>query len=92
MPKVIVSPTAANDLKGIRDYIAQDSKKTALKYIKILRGKFKKFGNAPKIGVQYRTLRKSPVGNYIIFYREQKKSIEIVRVLNANREINVLMM
>ena len=91
MPKLIISPTAREDLKEIRDYIAEDNKSTALAYIKMLHGKCKKLADSPKIGVQYGALRKFPVGNYLIFYREQKKHIEIVRVLHANRDINALM-
>ncbi len=91
MPKVIISPTAWEDLKEIKAYIAQDNKSTALAYIKMLQGKCRKLADNPKIGVQYGSLRKLSVGNYLIFYREQKKNIEIIRVLHANRDINALM-
>jgi len=91
MAKLTISPTARNDLKEIRDYIAEDNKSTALAYIKMLQGKCRKLADAPKIGVKHGSLRKFPVGNYLIFYREQKKAVEIVRVLNANRDINAIM-
>jgi len=91
MPRIIISPIAREDLKEIRDYIALDNKNTALAYIKMLQGKCKKLADSLKVGAQYGALRKFPVGNYLIFYREQKKPIEIVRLLNVNRDINVLM-
>lgn len=91
MSKLIISPTAWKDLKEIKDYIARDNKGAALAYIKMLQGKCKKLADSPKIGVQYENLRKFPVDNYLIFYREQKNKIEIVRVLHANRDIDALM-
>lgn len=90
MPKLIISPTAREDLKAIKDYIAQDNRSTALAYIKMLQGKCKMLAGAPKIGVEHGGLRKFPVGNYLIFYREKKRRVEIVRVLHANRDISVL--
>jgi toxin ParE1/3/4 len=91
MAKVFFTLQAKQDLKDIAEYIALDNKSTAIAYIKMLQGKCKKLADSPKIGVQYGTLRKFPVGNYLIFYREQKKNIEIIRVLHANRDINALM-
>ena len=91
MAKVFFTLQAKQDLKDIAKYIALDNKSTAIAYIKMLQGKCKKLADSPKIGVQYATLRKFPVGNYLIFYREQKKNIEIIRVLHANRDINALM-
>jgi toxin ParE1/3/4 len=91
MAKVFFTLQAKQDLKDIAQYIALDNKSTAIAYIKMLQGKCKKLADSPKIGVQYGTLRKFPVGNYLIFYREQKKNIEIIRVLHANRDINALM-
>ena len=91
MAKVFFTLQAKQDLKDIAQYIALDNKSTAIAYIKMLQGKCKKLADSPKIGVQYATLRKCPVGNYLIFYREQKKNIEIIRVLHANRDINALM-
>jgi len=91
MAKAFFTLQAKQDLKDIAEYIALDNKTTAIAYIKMLQGKCKKLADSPKIGVQYGTLRKFPVGNYLIFYREQKKNIEIVRVLHANRDINALM-
>lgn len=87
MLKLIISPTAWDDLKEIKDYIALDNKSTALAYIKMLHRKCKKLTDSPKLGVQYKAIRKFPVGNYLIFYREQKKYIEIVRVLHAARNV-----
>lgn len=91
MAKAFFTLQAKQDLKDIAEYIALDNKSTAIAYIKMLQGKCKKLADSPKIGVQYGTLRKFPVGNYLIFYREQKKNIEIMRVLHANRDINALM-
>ena len=78
MPKLIISPTAREDLKEIKNYIAEDNKSTALAYIRMLHGKCKKLADSPKIGVQYGALRKFPVGNYLIFYREQKNKTRLL--------------
>jgi len=90
MAKAFFTPRAKQDLKDIAEYIALDNKSTAIAYIKMLQGKCKKLADNPEIGVEYGMVRKFPVDNYLIFYREQKKNIEIMRVLHANRDISVL--
>jgi len=90
MVKVFFTEQAKLDLKDIAEYIALDNKSVALAYIKMLQGKCRKLADTPKIGVQYGELRKFPVGNYLIFYREKKNRVEIVRVLHANRDISIL--
>ncbi|MBT6456286.1 MAG: type II toxin-antitoxin system RelE/ParE family toxin [Gammaproteobacteria bacterium] len=87
MAKVLFTEQAKLDLKDIANYIAEDNKKAALAYIKLLRGKCKKLSDAPKIGTQRGALRMFPVGSYLLFYREVKNGIEIIRILHASRNV-----
>lgn len=87
MAKVLFTLESKLDLKDIADYIAEDNKKIAIAYIKLLREKCKKLSDTPKIGVQRGTLRMFPVGSYLIFYREVKNGIEIIRILHAARHV-----
>lgn len=96
MPKITISPTAREDLKAIKDYIARDNNKAAISYIQLLKLKFIKLSHAPKIGLDDQTylgLKKFPVGNYLIFYRENNKGngIEIARVLHAARDVEKIL-
>jgi toxin ParE1/3/4 len=43
--------------------------------------------NRPELAL---ALRSFPVGNYIIFYRQIRNGIEVIRVLNAMRDIDAL--
>ena len=91
MAKVRFTVQAQQDLHAIKDYIAQDNLKTAIAYIQLLRKKCETLANSPKIGRQderYLGLRKFPVGDYLIFYRQEKKGIIVARVLHAARDID----
>lgn len=82
------------DLKEIRDFIAQDNKKMASKYMEILKQKCVMLAASPEIGVcreEYCGLYKFPVDNYLIFYRPSKIGIEVIRILHGSRDIKALL-
>lgn len=50
MLKLKINPVVAEDLKSIRDYIAEDNEKHAAKTIKEIYGKFENLQMFPDIG------------------------------------------
>ena len=82
------------DLKEIRDFIAQDNPKTATKYMGILKQRCTMLADAPGLGVcreQYCGLHKFPVGSYLIFYRPSKTGIEVIRIIHGSRDIEAIL-
>ncbi len=94
MLKLRINPLVAADLKEIRDYIAEDNEKYAVKTIDEIYGKFENIQMFPGIGadlskrVSFRTDYKYVVWeNYIIIYKVGQEYVEIYRVVNRYRDI-----
>lgn len=94
MPQVIISPEAENDLLDIWLYIAEDNPINADRFLDKLNDKakliaeFKESGRArPELG---EGLQSFPMDRYVIYFRKSAEGIELVRVLNAARDINLL--
>ena len=87
MPKLKFSQHALKDLENITDYISGYSPQNARSFVNSLAQKCEKLSSSPKIGKQHNDLRKFPVGNYIIFYSETKKGVDISRVLHGGRDV-----
>jgi toxin ParE1/3/4 len=84
------TPLARSDLKEIRDFIARDKSRVASQYMTMLKQKCELLANSPGIGIQrdeYCKLYKYPVDSYLIFYRISQTGIDIIRVLQSNRDI-----
>ena len=84
----------AKDLKGIRDYIAEDNEEYASKTIKELYGKFENLQMFPGMGsdlsrrVSFRTDYKYAIwGDYVIIYKVRQEYVEIYRVINRYQDI-----
>lgn len=84
----------AKDLKGIRDYIAEDNEEYASKTIKELYGKFENLQMFPGMGsdlsrrVSFRTDYKYAIwGDYVIIYKVEQEYVEIYRVINRYQDI-----
>ncbi len=92
--KVVFSPLAATDLLEIATYIAEDNPKRAKDFISQLEEKCLKLGELPSTGVARSELGKGirmlPHGNYLIFYRADKATIRIERILHGARDIERL--
>ena len=94
MLKLRINPLVAVDLKGIRDYIAEDNEEYATKTIKEIYGKFENIQMFPGIGadlskkVSFRTDYKYAVWkDYVIIYKVGKEYVEIYRVVNRYQDI-----
>jgi plasmid stabilization system protein ParE len=94
MWKLRINPLVAMDLKGIREYIAEDNEENAKKTINEIYDKFEKIRMFPGGGadlakrVSFRTEYKYAIWrNYVILYKVGKDYVEIYRVVNRYQDI-----
>ena len=91
MPRVLRKPLARADLLDIWNYVAEDSPAKADHLLDSINKQCQTLARFPKMGRARNELGPSlhsfPVGNYVIFYREISKGIEIIRVLHGARDI-----
>jgi toxin ParE1/3/4 len=89
-----LSTQARQDLKDIKDYIAQDSLDRAEQFVKTIAERFQALASFPSMGRRYEmlavNLRGFPVGNYIIFYRSTEQGISIERILSGYRDLETM--
>lgn len=94
MARLIISPTAKQDLSDIFDYIARDKPIAAANWVEKIEEKCKLIATVPDFG-ELRSeygidVRSSVVGRYVIFYRAIKDGIEVARVISGDRDIRSL--
>ena len=94
MMKLRINPLVVADLKGIRDFIAEDNAEKALETVEEIYGKFENIQLFPGMGadlskrVNFRTEYKYVVWNdYVIIYKVGKEFVEIYRVVNRYQDI-----
>ncbi len=94
MLKLRINPIVAEDLKNIRDYIAEDNEEYAVKTIKEIYGKFENLRIFPGMGsdlskrVGFRTDYKYAIWeDYVIIYKVSNEYLEIYCVVNRYRDI-----
>ncbi len=89
---LVISDRAMLDLIDIWTYIAEKNTENADSFIDKLYEKCELLVSSPHIGKKRDELgfgiRSFAVGRYILFYRIQNESIEIVRILNGYRDID----
>jgi toxin ParE1/3/4 len=94
MAAVHIRPAAQADLLEIWTYIAEDSLAHADAFIDKLHKSIQLLRRRPGLGRRrdelFPGIRSLPVGNYVIFYREVAKGLEIVRVLHGARDFGSL--
>jgi toxin ParE1/3/4 len=93
---VVITAAAENDLESIADRIAQDSPSRALTFIAELRHRCETLIDAPKGYVlvpRYEALgiRRRPYRDYLIFYRLNGETIEILHVLHGARDYEAIL-
>ena len=94
MMKLRINPVVVMDLKGIRDYIAEDNVEKANETIEKIYEKFENIQLFPRIGVdlsnrvRFQTDYRYAVWNdYVIIYKVGKEYVEIYRIINRNQDI-----
>lgn len=95
MRRFRLSRLARGDIAEIREYIAQDNATAADRVVDHFFDAFYQLASTPGIGrampkLGTGELRVFPVGNYVVFYRRKRKTVEIARVLHGARDFEAL--
>jgi toxin ParE1/3/4 len=94
MTSYIISPLASRDLDNIFDYFAELSVDAGERFVDDFNQKCRNLSAFPHIGRAYieieSSLRGIPLSGYIIFYRVNENSIEIIRVVSEYRDLDSL--
>lgn len=93
---VIITPSAEADLEAIADYIALDSPRRALSFVRELRetslalsGYPEAFPLVPRY--EHYGVRRKPYGNYLIFYEIVDDAIFVTHVLNSAQDYEAVL-
>ena len=93
MMKLRINPIVAEDLKNIKEYIAEDNEEMAVKTIQEIYARIENIQQLPYMGadltkrVSFRTDYKYVIcGNYVL-YKIGKEYVEIYRVVNRYQDI-----
>ena len=94
MMKLRVNPLVAEDLKNIKEYIAEDNEEMAVKTIPEIYTRIENIQQFPYMGadlskrVSFRMDYKYAIsGNYVVLYRIGDEYVEIYRVMNRYQDI-----
>lgn len=92
--KLRVANRAAQDLRDVSDYIAQNDPVAAVNFVQKVTERFHLLQMSPGIGRNRPeiadSMRSSSVGDYLVLYRSFTGGIEIVRVVHAKRDLGKL--
>ena len=94
MMKLRINPIVAEDLKNIKEYIAEDNEEMAGKTIQEIYARIENIQQFPYMGadlakrVSFRTDYKYVIcGNYVVLYKIGEEYVEIYRVVNRYQDI-----
>jgi len=94
MSRLRYSDASKEDLKEIARFIAKDKPKAAREWVAKLREKCRMLAEHPEVGDDRADLgegiRSTYVGTYIIYFRQRRQALEIVRVKQGNLEFPFL--
>jgi toxin ParE1/3/4 len=94
MAQYLITPEAIQDLKEITNYLAQYNIEKAENLVNQFEKKCRYLVQFPQIGRSYQHIRSYlrglPFQGYIIFYRLGDNTIEILRVVKGNRDLEAL--
>ena len=94
MAKLVIAPSAQQDLSDIYDCIARDKPIAAANWVEKIEGKRKLIATTPEFGERRpeygADIRSSVVGRYVISFRPIEDGIEVARVIAGDRDIRSL--
>ena len=89
--KFILAPSAIADLEGISEYFLEHNVDAGEKLFQKFNKRFHSLTQFPNLGKPYPNLHPDIRGlleqNYIIFYRVSSEAVEIVRIIDARRNV-----
>lgn len=90
-PRYFINILATEDLKEIANYFATNNIEAGEQFFNKFDRRCEQLINFPNIGKSYAEIRPNlrglPLDGYIIFYRVFNSGIEILRVVNARRDL-----
>lgn len=94
MMKLRINPIVVENLKNIKQYIAEDNEEMAVKTIQEIYARFENIQQFPYMGADlakrgsFKTDYKYVIcGNYVVLYKIGKEHVEIYRVINRYQDI-----
>ncbi len=94
MMKLRINPIVAEDLKNIKEYIAEDNEEMTVRTIQEIYTRIENIQQFPYMGVDlskrvsFRTDYKYVIsGNYVVLYKIGNEYVEIYRVVNRYQDI-----
>ena len=94
MMKLRINPIVSEDLKKMKEYIAEDNEEMAVKTIREIYARFENIQQFSDMGadlakrVSFRTDYKYVIcGNYVVLYKIRDEYVEIYRVMNRHQDI-----
>lgn len=94
MTKPVYTSAARQDLAEILAYIARDKPRAALEWVEKIEAKCLLIADQPGMGERRQRLGvgilSNVVGRYVIFHRQTKERVEILRVIPGDRNITSL--
>jgi toxin ParE1/3/4 len=94
MAKLMIAPSAQQDLSDFYEYIPRDKPIAAANWVEKIEEKCKLIATTPEFGERRPEygphIRSCVVGRYLIFFRQIKSGIEVARVVDEDRDIRSL--
>jgi len=89
--RLVFTLLAEQDLEAIGDYIAADSPKRAVSFVRELRQQCQRIAQNP-LGYRLRSelaegLRSCAYGHYVIFLKADSEEVGIIRILHGARDL-----
>lgn len=92
--KLRINPIVAEDLKNIKEFIAEDNQEMAVRTIREIYTRIENIQEFPYMGadlskrVSFQTDYKYAIcGNYVVLYKIREEYVEIYRVVNRYQDI-----
>ncbi|NJO34617.1 MAG: type II toxin-antitoxin system RelE/ParE family toxin [Rhodospirillales bacterium] len=94
--KLVLTEAALADLEAIGDWIARDNPRRAAEFIWELRDACSNIPDMPeahRLVPRYESfgIRRKIHGNYLIFYRIESKTIQIIHILNGAQDYEAIL-
>lgn len=95
--KVRFTAAARRQLREVGDRIAQDSPRRALTFVAEIEGRCRNLSQMPERfplvpGREEHGVRRTAVGNYLIFYRVEANAVVVLHIVHGARDIDALLL
>jgi toxin ParE1/3/4 len=93
MARIVYTPRADNDLVEIARFLTQASRNrdVALRFLDLVAARSETYASHPQLAESCpelgQSVRRFPIGSYVVFYRPIDDGIELLRVLHGARDI-----